>query len=296
MAYYKKGNKKLSRYLSMFVFQLIREHDVYYKSLVLGAIFVLLYYPILYYLVVNWWINPDYSHGFIVPLISAYIVWKKRNELLTLRPTPSILGMPLLITGILVLLLGYIGAELFLMRFSILLVISGLVLFLLGREYLYLLAFPIVFLIFMIPLPQIIFNAVAFPLQLFAAKLATDMINSLGIPVLREGNIIHLAYSSLEVAEACSGIRSMVSILTIASIYAYFFEGIKWKQVVILISALPIAIITNSTRVAGTGILAHHFSASTAEGFYHTFEGWFMFTVAFGLLLLVGVALSKFFR
>jgi exosortase A len=268
---------------------------MYYKFISLTLIFVLLYHPVLSYLVVNWWINPDYSHGFIVPLISAYIVWNQRNNLLALSPAPSMLGMPLLLAGTGVLLLGYVGAELFLMRFSILLVISGLVLFLLGREHLRLLAFPIVFLIFMIPLPQIIFNAVAFPLQLFAAKVATNIIQFFGIPVLREGNIIHLAYSRLEVAEACSGIRSLVSILTLATIYAYFFENRSWKQALLLVSALPISIITNSSRVAGTGVLAHHFGASAAEGFYHTFEGWFMFIVAFSLLLLVGVVLRKVF-
>ncbi len=265
------------------------------KFLILAAVFAALYYPIIFLLVHDWSIDDNYSHGYIVPFVSAYLIWERRTDLSSLSVVPHIGGVLLLLAGVLMFILGHVGAELFLGRFSMLLVLSGLALFLLGKDYLRLLAFPISFLIFMIPLPAIIFNSIAFPLQLFAAKVSTFIISAIGIPVLRDGNIIQLAYTTLEVAEACSGIRSLVTILTLATIYTYFINKKKWKHVVIVLSAIPIAIITNSVRVTVTAILAQYFGEGAAEGFYHSFEGWFMFIVAFSLLLLFGAVVRKLF-
>lgn len=263
---------------------------------VLSFFFIALYYPVLSELVEQWSEDQNYSHGFIVPFVSAYLVWSRKEELFKLKLNPSLWGLLLLFSGILIFVLGHVGAEYFLTRFSILIVISGLVLFLLGSDFIRLLAFPIGFLIFMIPLPAIIFNAFAFPLQLFAAKVSTTIISLMGIPVFRDGNIIQLTHSTLEVAEACSGIRSLITILTLATIYAYFMENKGWKKVVLVIGAIPIAIITNSFRVTLTAILAFYLGAETAEGFYHTFEGWFMFIVAFSILLVFGFFLKKVFK
>jgi len=171
----------------------------------------------------------------------------------------------------------------------------SVVLFLLGCSYFKTLLFPISFLIFMVPLPATIFNTIAFPLQLLAANVSTVIISTIGIPVFRDGNIIQLAGITLEVAEACSGIRSLITILTLATIYSYFMEKRRWKQLILVFSSLPIAIVTNSARVTLTAILAHYFGASAADGFYHTFEGWFMFVVAFGILLLLGYVIRKVF-
>ena len=269
---------------------------MYLKSIILVIAFFFFYYEILVDLVADWYNDDNYSHGFIVPFVSAYLIWERKSELKSLAVKPSLAGLFLLLFGIIVCLSGHIGAEYFLMRSSILFVLSGLVLFLLGKSYLKLLAFPIGFLIFMIPLPAIVFNAIAFPLQLFAAKVSTNVILILGIPVFRDGNIIHLAQTTLEVAEACSGIRSLITILTLATIYAYFMEIIRWKQALIVFSAIPIAIITNSLRVTVTAFLAHHYGSEAADGFYHTFEGWFMFVVASVILIIFGSLLSKVFR
>lgn len=263
------------------------------KLIVLTALFLVLYYPIISYLVYTWSIDDNYSHGYIVPFMSLYLVWERRSELLSLEVKPNVWGLLLLIFGLFVMMLGHVGAELFLGRFSMLIVIAGIVLFLLGKDYLIALAFPICFLVFMIPLPSVIFNSLAFPLQLLAAKVATNIIYACGIPVLRDGNVIHLANTSLEVAEACSGIRSLITIMTLATIYAYFMECKRWKQVVLFLSAIPIAIITNSARVTFTGFLSHYYGDEAAKGFYHTFEGWFMFVVAFALLLVFGFFLRK---
>lgn len=255
--------------------------------------FSLLYADIISYLIHDWSIDENYSHGYIVPFVSAYLIWERRDELLSFRPESYFPGLMILIGGLLLFLLGHVGAELFLGRLSMIVVLSGTILFLLGREYFKLLAFPVAFLIFMIPLPAVVFNAIAFPLQLFAAKVSTNVISLIGIPVFRDGNVIHLAQTTLEVAEACSGIRSLVTILTLATIFAYFMVKGRWRQSVLVLSSFPIAIFTNSARVTLTAILSHYYGQEAAQGFYHSFEGWFMFIIAFGLLLLFGALLKK---
>ncbi|MFQ5466459.1 MAG: exosortase A [Thermodesulfobacteriota bacterium] len=270
--------------------------SAYTKLLLVGASVLLLYHPVLSYLVVNWWNDPNYSHGFIVPLVSLYVVWKRRDELSSLDPAPTSLGAVVLAGGVLMLALGHVGAELFLMRLSLLVVIAGLILFLAGPVHLRMTAFAIGFLVLMIPLPMVVFNAVAFPLQMLAAKVATVVISALGIPVLREGNVIQLSHVTLEVAEACSGIRSLVTIITIAVIYTYFTMDRRWKQFVLVAMSVPIAILVNSARVTGTAVLAQYFGARLFEDFYHAFEGWFMFLVSLALLLAVDAALRRVWR
>jgi len=245
----------------------------------------------------DWNNNPDYSHGFLVPFLSAYFVWERWGVLTTEeKPAPSFWGIGLLAVGLFSLVVGLIGAELYVQRMSLIVVISGLVLLVLGWKYLWLLSFPIGFLIFMIPLPAIVVNTIAFPLQLFAAETATFCLFSLGIPVFREGNLIMLAHTTLEVAEACSGLRSLLSLLALGTVYGYFSQNVMWKRWLLVILSIPIAIIANSARVSGTGILAHYFGAEAAEGFYHTFEGWLVFVVAFVLLFMCGVILGKIGR
>jgi exosortase len=194
------------------------------------------------------------------------------------------------------LLVGSIGAELFTQRSSLIVVLAGLVLLILGRAWLWTLAFPLTFLLFMVPLPAIVVNAVAFPLQLFAAQFAELCLFNLGIPVLREGNIIALAGTTLEVAEACSGIRSLQALLALGTIFAYFSQRSMWKRWVLVLLSIPIAIAANAFRVAGTGVLAEYFGSKAAEGFYHTFSGLSVFVAAFMLLLLSGAIISRIGR
>lgn len=230
---------------------------------------------------------------FLVPFLAGYFVWERRQKLLSTPTAPSLWGAVILGLGLLMLIFGSAGAELYLQRTSLLVVIAGLVLLLLGREFLWRLAFPIAFLLFMVPLPAIVRNSVAFPLQMFAAKTATFSLFSLGIPVLREGNVIVLASTTLEVAEACSGIRSLQALLTLGTVYAYFTQTARWKQVLLIILSIPIAIAANAFRVSGTGILAHYWGMAVAEGFYHTFSGLLIFIVAFVLLFGCGLVLSR---
>jgi len=262
-------------------------------TLSITALLAALYYKILYSLGTQWYADPDYSHGFLVPLLSGYFVWERREKLRSLPAAPSPWGIILLGGGLLMLLIGSAGSELYMQRTSIIVVIAGLVLLMLGREFLRVLLFPIAFLFFMVPLPAIIVNAVAFPLQLFAAKTATFCLYNFGIPVLREGNVIVLAGTTLEVAEACSGIRSLQALLALGTVYAYFTQHVMWKRWTLVLLSIPIAIAANAFRVTGTGVLTHYWGVEAAQGFYHTFEGWLIFVVAFALLLICGLLLSK---
>ena len=262
-------------------------------TLVLSVLLLAIYHDRLLRLGEQWYADPDYSHGFLVPLLSLYFVWERRRELNTLPVTPNLAGIGLLGVGLFMLILGSVGAELYLQRTSLIVVIAGLVLLLLGKAFLRALAFPIAFLFFMVPLPAIVVNAIAFPLQLFAAKTAVFCLFNFGIPVLREGNVIVLAGTTLEVAEACSGIRSLQALLALGTVYAYFTQSSTWKRWILVLLSIPIAIVANAFRVSGTGILAHYWGARAAEGFYHTFSGWLIFVVAFALLLLAGAVLSK---
>jgi exosortase len=252
-----------------------------------------LYHKILLRLIDHWYIDPDYSHGFLVPLLALYFVWERRQQLSGLSARPHKAGILLLGGGLLMLLLGSAGAELYLQRTSLIVVIAGLILLVLGKPYLRALAFPVAFLFFMVPLPAIVVNSIAFPLQLFAAKTAAFCLFEFGIPVLREGNVIVLAGTTLEVAEACSGIRSLQALLALGTVYAYFTQSSMWKRWILVLMSVPIAIVANAFRVSGTGILAHYWGPQAAEGFYHTFSGWLIFLVAFVLLLACGWLLSR---
>ncbi len=262
-------------------------------SLFIAGLVIFLYQDVLWGLGSDWNNDPDYSHGFLVPFLSAFFIWERWAVLTHETPSPSMWGAGLLSLGLLSAVVGLVGAELYVQRASLIVVLAGLVLLILGWKFLWLLSLPIGFLVFMIPLPAIVVNTIAFPLQLFAAQTASFCLFSLGIPVLREGNLIMLASTTLEVAEACSGLRSLLSLLALGTVYGYFSQNVLWKRWMLVILSVPIAIVANAARVSGTGILAHYFGDEAAEGFYHTFEGWLVFVVAFVLLFMCGLVLGK---
>jgi exosortase A len=263
------------------------------KSAILAACLVLLYFRVLQGLVSDWIHMPDFSHGFLIPIVSFYFIYERRKKLSVLGPSSNWAGLPLLLFGVMLLLLGNLATEYFTMRFSILVVLGGIILFLLGKEFLKTLLFPIGFLIFMIPIPSVLMDRITFPMQLFASKVAARSLYLIGIPVLREGNIIQLANTSLEVAEACSGIRSLISLLALSVVFAYFSQNTTWKRILLVLSTFPIAIIANAARVTGTGILANYYGDKVAQGFFHGFSGWILFVVAFVCLFIVGGLLSR---
>lgn len=252
-----------------------------------------LYAPVLKHLIGQWAHDPNYSHGFFVPVFSLFVIWSERNKLRKLPQQPSTTGLLVLIFGLAVLAAGTLGAELFFSRVSLLLTIAGLVVLTCGWNYMRAIFFPWVFLLFMIPIPAIVLNQITFPLQLLASRAAAHTLPVLGVPVLREGNIIQLPAMALEVAEACSGIRSLTSLATLAIIYGYLLEpriSIRW---ILALASVPIAVIANSLRIIGTGLLVQYWDPEKAQGFFHTFSGWLIFVVSLVMLFLLHRALQR---
>jgi exosortase len=256
------------------------------------AAFGFLYRHVIAKLVYDWTYDGNYSHGFLIVPIAGYFVWERRRLLAAEPIRPSVLGLVLLVGSLATLAAGILGAELFLSRVSMIGVAAGVVLFALGWGWLRRLVFPLAFLLLMVPIPAIIFNQIAFPLQLLASKGAEFTLSAIDIPVLREGNVIVLANTSLEVAEACSGIRSLISLVTLAIVFGYFADRRIWARVALALAAIPVAVAANAVRVAGTGVAAHYYGPEAAEGFFHTFSGWMLFVVAFVMLFAIQKALG----
>jgi exosortase len=254
---------------------------------ILLASFAILYRNVIVKLVHDWSVDENYSHGYLVVPVVVYFVWDRRERLLNSSRSPSWLGLPIVLASIGLLLGGMLGAEVFTTEISMLGVISGIVLYLCGWGHLKALLFPILFLISMIPLPAIIFNQITFPLQILASQFGELVLMTLQIPVLREGNVIHLANTSLEVAEACSGIRSLITLTSLGIVSGYFIDNRGWVRTALAFTTVPVAIVANGLRVAGTGVAAQLYGASIALGFFHEFSGWLVFVTAFIMLLIL---------
>jgi len=270
-----------------------------YAQFALGWVMICLlvaavYYQVLEKLVTDWWLIPDFSHGFLVPLFAAYLVWEKRKTLLATKVVPSWNGIAMVALGLAVLLLGVYGSELFLSRVSLIILLAGLVLCFGGRQFLKELRFALLVLLLAIPIPAILFNQITFPLQILASKLASGLLPLFGVPVLREGNVIELPLMNLEVAEACSGIRSLMSLFTLAVFYGYFMEKSFWRRVALVIASIPIAIAANAVRILGTGLCVQYWDPDKALGFFHEFSGWVIFLVSLVCLYLVHRTMNLF--
>ena len=261
-------------------------------GLVLGAL-ILVYWSVLTGLVSDWSTDDNYSHGFFIVPLALYFAWERRDKIAAAPITPSMLGL-LIVTGSLFLLVaGLLGAELFLSRVSIVLTLAGAILFLFGWPTLRVLIFPLAFMLLMIPLPAIIFNKIAFPLQLLASHVGEATVRSLDIPILREGNVLILANAKLEVAEACSGIRSLVSLFTLGIVFGYFVDPRIWVRTFIALSAIPVAILANGLRVASAGVAAHNYGTAGVEGLFHEFSGWVVFVIAFLMMFALQRLLQR---
>lgn len=237
----------------------------------------------------HWWYRDDnYSHGFLVPFIAGYFFWQRWPEVREKIVTPNGLGLVVIVLGLLQLLVGYLATEYFTMRASLIVVLAGIVLFWFGADILRRVALPVGYLLLMVPIPYIVYDMVAFPLKLFVTKVSVGFLKVLGVLVVREGNIIMFPSTTLEVADACSGIRSLMSLIALAVAYAYFLDVSNVRRWLIIIAAVPIAVATNAMRVIVTGILAQWWGAAAAEGFFHEFAGLAVFALAIVLLVAVG--------
>jgi exosortase len=248
-----------------------------------SVLLIIAYFPILWHLVEQWSTDEDVSHGFFVPPVAAFIAWQRRDRILALNYHPAWWGLGVMAWAALQGYVGTLGAELFLQRTSFLIALVGLLLVLGGTRLVRELAFPLLLLPFMIPIPAVIYNQITFPLQLFASQVAEFSLGLMGIPVLRDGNILELASQKLSVVEACSGIRSLLSLSFLSLVYAYFFDRRVWMRWVLLAATIPIAILANSGRVTITGVLSE-INPELARGFFHSLEGFVIFLIALAML------------
>jgi exosortase len=260
----------------------------------IALLILLLYSRVAAKLVLDWYELPDFSHGFLIPFFTAFLLWERRDRIAQAPFRPRQSGIALIAVALFVLLIGRFGADLFFMRISFLMLTAGVVLSLFGSAMLRIVALPILVLLLAIPLPTVLFNQLTFPLQMFASSLASSMLPLAGVPVLREGNVITLASMQLEVAEACSGIRSMMSLFAVAVLFGYFFEKSNVRRVLLALASLPIAVLANAVRIFGTGICVQYWNPDKAVGFFHEFSGWLMFLVSLVALYLTHIATRTF--
>jgi exosortase len=308
-----------------------------YQPIAIALALGFVYFTVLPKLGSDWWHDENYSHGLLIPFVIGFIMWQERNRFANLSAQPANwLGAIGVAISTLMLWAGTAGAELFVQRFSLVLMLASVVVYFFGMRLMRYVAVPLLLLLLAIPIPQIIFNKIAFPLQLFASRCAVAAMSFLSIPVLRQGNVIELMPlgatepKKLAVVEACSGIRSLMTLVTLAVIYAYFtipkvaqtsvcdsskvaqtsvcdssLQSPKssqtrvyatytfWRSVILVLSAVPIAILTNALRVSGTGVLAHYYGTRVADGFFHSFSGWVVYIAAALLLFATGWVLDR---
>jgi exosortase len=258
---------------------------LYFRVATLSALVAVLYYNIFKHLVQNWLQDPNYSHAFLVPLFAAFLVWERRRDWMAKPTRPEFWGFLLIFAAMALLLIGTLGAELFLSRVSFLVLVGGFIVYFAGRQAAKTLAAPWLVLFLMIPLPVIVFNEIAFPLQLLASSLASSMLNLVHIPVTQEGNVIVLPSITLNVVEACSGIRSLMSLITLAIFYGLLAERRAWMRCALVLFAIPTAVAANALRIVGAGLLAERAGPEFAEGFFHAFSGWLIFVLSVGVLI-----------
>jgi exosortase len=259
------------------------------------GLLIICYAPVLWRLVQQWNNDEDMGHGFFVPLIAAYIAWQKRDALFAQKLKPNYLGLAIVGFAAFQLWIGTLGAELFLARTAFIEALVGAVLLLGGWGALRVMAFPLFLLCFMVAIPAVIYNQITFPLQIFASKVAANALELLGVPVLRDGNVLELPSQRLSVVEACSGIRSLLSLSFLSLVYGYFFDGRGWMRAALLIATIPIAILANAFRVTLTGLLSE-INPELAQGLMHTASGWVIFMIALAILVVTHQIFSRIYQ
>lgn len=275
----------------MTLVQTMREHkfELFAFLVLIGAV----YHSIVYDMVMDWYRDDNYSHGFLVPFIAGYLAYMRRDELLAAEVRPANAGLWIVVFGLIMLFLGWLATEYFTMRTSLVVIFAGVVLYLLGWKIFKVLLVPLAYLLLMVPIPYIIYDAAAFPLKLFVTKVSVLSLKAMGIIIWQEGNILMFPNITLEVADACSGLRSIMSLLALGAAYAFVLHPKPRDQIILIVSTLPIAIFTNCLRVIATGVLAQYFGAAAAEGFFHEFAGLFVFFGAVVMFVALGTVLKR---
>jgi exosortase len=272
-----------------------RRPRLYWQGGILLLLAAWLYAPLVLRLAEQWWQDPNYTHGFFVPVFSLFLLWEGRARLAAIPVKPSWWGLVMLVVALMALVLGTVGSGFFLARISLLLLVCGMVVFFAGWKHLAAISFPLGFLVLMIPSSTLV-EQITFPLQILASKSATFLLNEVGIPALREGNIILLPSARLEVAEACSGIRSLFSLITLTVIYGYLSESKIAVRVVLALIAIPVSILANALRITVTGVVVENWGLAGAQGTLHLLSGWLIFAVSLLLIFALHRLAQLFFE
>jgi len=263
--------------------------SIFFAALIASLILVvLMYYKIFHKLILQWWNDPNYSHGFLIIPISLYLLWSRKDEFVRLKPEPSWYGVVVLLFAGILYILGQIAGELFTQRISLIIITAGLVLSFGGIPLWKITRASIAYLLFMVPLPYIVYDSIAFPLKLMATKISMEALQLIGISIFSEGNIIYLPNITLEVADACSGIRSLVSVLALSVIIAIKMHKLSWKRYLLVFLSIPIVLFCNILRIVVTGILASY-NPELSRGFFHSFSGELIFIA--GVFMILGMSI-----
>lgn len=278
--------------------RVIAGSEVWSKQLLLATsalvlLSIVLYWHVMISMAAQWASDPNWSHGFLVPPFAFWIAWRDRKSWLDAGGKGSWLGLLGVTAAIALFAFGSLAAELFTARFSLILLLASIVLLVGGWRRLRALSFPLGFLLFMIPWPAVIYAQVTFPLEFLASRWAAVGLQLVQVPVLREGNLLVLANYTLQVAQACSGIRSLISLVTLAVFYAYLAEERIGLRLALIAMMVPIAVVSNAFRILGTGVLTEKVSPRLAQGFFHEFSGWLIFVAASFLMLATHWALRR---
>ena len=263
------------------------------KFTLYGLLLLGIYYSAFTWLVTNDWEKEAYSYCWLILPVVFFLIWLKRDELSFTPSLPSWAGLLPIGFGIAFFWLGELGGEYFTMYISFWLILVGLCLLHLGWQKLKIIGFPLFFILTMFPVPDFINTRIMLQLRMISSKLGVAMIQAYGLPVARQGNIIDLGFTKLQVVDACSGLHSLISLIVLCLLIVYFFKDHIWKRAVLLLSSIPLAIVTNSMRIAMTAILYKHFGSKVAEGFFHEFSGLLIFAICIPVLLIEMKLLEK---
>ncbi len=262
-------------------------------ELLLGGIFLLAYLPAILWMWDRWFARDSYySHGILIPFVTGYLIWQKREELSAIKPVKSSLGMVLIVFGLVIHLISSILRVYFSSGFSMIIVLVGVIAHFYGNQILKKVLFPILFLFFMIPLPMVVISNISFQMKLFAATLATGILNNMGLPAVQEGSILKMRHAYVIVDDVCSGLRSLISLTALGTIFAYWMKSGIFKKIILFLSTIPIAIITNVCRIVFLSFVSEIWGPEYAVGFIHDFSGFLVFGLAFVLLFFVGKLLE----
>lgn len=253
---------------------------------VVAVVSILLFKEGLQYMVTYWETKEEYSHGYMIPVVVLFLIWQKKTDLERIPFLGSWVGFLIVALGTMLFFAGNLSALYIVIQYAFVVVVAGLMLAFMGWQGFKLILIPLVILVFMIPLPEFIFNNLSAKLQLVSSQIGVWIIHLFGISVYLEGNVIDLGTFKLQVVEACSGLRYLFPLMTLGFIAAYFFKVALWKRAVVFLSSIPITVLMNSFRIGVIGVLVNYWGSSMAEGFLHDFEGWVVFMASTGLILL----------